>query len=97
MPIVGLNVMSVITLAVDTAMWGRLVDAGNTLTALGFATQLLFLLTVPILSLTVGTVAFVARAWGARQPERDDHVRQQRMQLTCIVSAIVAVLGNAGA
>ena len=97
MPIVGLNVMSVITLAVDTAMCGRLVDAEEALTALGFATQLVFLLLVAILGLTVGTVAFVARAWGARQTERVNHVLQQSIQLTYIVALIVAVLGNAGA
>lgn len=97
MPIVGLNVMSVITLAVDTAMCGRLVDAENALTALGFATQLVFLLMVAILGLTVGTVAFVARAWGAQETDRINHVLQQSVQLTYIVSIIVAVLGNAGA
>ena len=35
MPIVGLNVLSVITLAVDTAMCGRLVNAEDALTARG--------------------------------------------------------------
>ncbi len=97
MPIVGLNVMSVITLAVDTAMCGRLVDAEDALTALGFASQLMFLLMVAILGLTVGTVAFVARAWGAQETERVNHVLHQSIQLTYLVSIIVAVLGNAGA
>jgi putative MATE family efflux protein len=97
MPIVGLNVMSVLTLAVDTAMCGRLVNAEEALTALGFATQLTFLLMVAILGLTVGTVAFVARAWGAREVERVNHVLHQSIQLTYLVSAVVAVLGNAAA
>ena len=97
MPIVGLNVMSVITLAVDTAMCGRLVNAEEALTALGFASQLVFLLMVAILGLTVGTVAFVARAWGARETERVNHVLQQSVQLTYLVSIVVAVVGNAGA
>lgn len=97
MPIVGLNLMGVITLAVDTAMCGRLVNAEAALTALGFATQLMFLLMVAIIGLTVGTVAFVARAWGAQQIERVNHVLQQSTQLTYMLSIIVAVLGTAGA
>lgn len=97
MPIVGLNVLSVITLAVDTAMCGRLVDAEEALTALGFASQLVFLLMVAMLGLTVGTVAFIARAWGARETDRINHVLQQSIMLTYIVSLGVAVVGNLGA
>lgn len=97
MPIVGLNVLSVITLAVDTAMCGRLVDAEEALTALGFASQLVFLLMVAMLGLTVGTVAFIARAWGARETDRINHVLQQSIMLTYLVSAGVAVIGNLGA
>ena len=97
MPIVGLNLMGVITLAVDTAMCGRLVNAEAALTALGFATQLMFLLMVAIIGLTVGTVAFVARAWGGQQIDRVNHVLQQSTQLTYMLSAVVAVLGISGA
>jgi len=97
MPIVGLNLMSVITLAVDTAMCGRLTNAETALTALGFATQLIFLLMVAIIGLTVGTVAFVARAWGGRKVDRVNHVLQQSAQLTYILSAVVAAVGIAGA
>ena len=97
MPIVGLNVLSVITLAVDTAMCGRLVDAEEALTALGFASQLVFLLMVAMLGLTVGTVAFIARAWGARATDRINHVLQQSIMLTYMVSIGVAIVGNLGA
>jgi putative MATE family efflux protein len=97
MPIVGLNVLSVITLAVDTAMCGRLVDAQEALTALGFASQLIFLLMVAMLGLTVGTVAFIARAWGARETERINHVLHQSIMLTYLVSIGVAIVGNLGA
>ena len=97
MPIVGLNVLSVLTLAVDTAMCGRLVDAEQALTALGFAGQLIFLLMVAMLGLTVGTVAFIARAHGAGQPERINHVLHQSILLTYIVSIAVAVVGNLAA
>ncbi len=97
MPIVGLNLLSVLTLAVDTAMCGRLVDAEEALTALGFAGQLIFLLMVAMLGLTVGTVAFIARAHGARQSDRIKHVLHQSILLTYLVSIAVAILGNLGA
>lgn len=97
MPIVGLNVLSVITLAVDTAMCGRLIDAEQSLTALGFASQLIFLLMVAMLGLTVGTVAFISRAHGARQSDRINHVLHQSILLTYLVSIAVAVVGNLGA
>ena len=97
MPIVGLNVLSVITLAVDTAMCGRLVNAEEALTALGFASQLIFLLMVVMLGLTVGTVAFIARAHGAHETERVNHVLHQSIVLTYAVSLGVALVGNLGA
>jgi putative MATE family efflux protein len=97
MPIVGLNVLSVITLAVDTAMCGRLVDAEEALTALGFAGQLIFLLMVAMLGLTVGTVAFIARAHGAGKSDRVNHVLHQSILLTYVVSIAVAIVGNLGA
>jgi putative MATE family efflux protein len=97
MPIVGLNMLGVLTLAVDTAMCGRLVDAEQALTALGFASQLVFLLMVAMLGLTVGTVAFVARAHGAREIARINHVLHQSILLTYLVSIAVAIVGNLGA
>lgn len=97
LPIIGLNVLSVVTLAVDTAMCGRLVDAEAALTALGFASQLIFLLMVAMLGLTVGTVAFIARAYGAGDTERVNHVLHQSVLLTYLVSAAVAIVGNLGA
>ncbi|MGD8826566.1 MAG: MATE family efflux transporter, partial [Myxococcales bacterium] len=97
MPIVGLNLLSVLTLAVDTAMCGRLVDAEEALTALGFASQLIFLLMVAMLGLTVGTVAFIARAHGAGEPAHINHVLHQSILLTYLVSIAVAIVGNLGA
>jgi putative MATE family efflux protein len=87
----------VVTLAVDTAMCGRLVDAEEALTALGFAGQLIFLLMVAMLGLTVGTVAFIARAHGAGGTERINHVLHQSILLTYLVSIAVAIVGNMGA
>jgi putative MATE family efflux protein len=93
-PIIGLNVLNVLALAVDTAMCGRLPNAEEALTALGFATQLIFLLMVAMIGVTVGTVATVARAHGAGDAARVEHTLQQSTQLTVVLGLLVAVVGN---
>ena len=65
-PVIGLNTLNVLALAVDTAMCGRLPDADSALAALAFATQIVFLLMVAMIGLTVGAVATLARAHGAK-------------------------------
>jgi putative MATE family efflux protein len=94
-PIVGLNVLTVLALAVDTAMCGRLEDAEVALTGLGFATQILFLLTVGMIGLSVGTVASVARAYGAGQLDRVQHILGQATWLTVALGVFIALFGNA--
>ncbi len=93
-PIIGLNVLNVLALAVDTAMCGRLPEAEQALTALGFATQVIFLLMVAMIGLTVGTVALVARAFGAGMLDRVNHILHQSTLLTVLVSLVVALVGN---
>ena len=93
-PIIGLNVLQVLALAVDTAMVGRLDDAETALTGMGFAGQMVFLLMVAMIGLTVGTVAFIARAHGAGDSERVNHIFRQSTQLTVVLGIFVAVLGN---
>jgi multidrug resistance protein, MATE family len=93
-PIVGLNVLNVLALAVDTAMVGRTPAAEIALTGMGFATQLVFLLMVAMLGLTVGNVALVARAHGAGQHERVRHILGQSTQLTLVLGLLAATLGN---
>jgi len=94
LPIIGLNVLNVIALAVDTAMCGRLQDSERVLTALGFSTQVVFLLMVLMIGLTVGSVAFVARAHGAGHDERVNHVLHQSTQLTLLLGMFIAIAGN---
>ncbi len=65
LPVIGLNVLNVLSLAVDTAMCGRLPNAPDALAGLGFATQIVFLLLVAMMGLSMGTVAVVSRAHGA--------------------------------
>jgi putative MATE family efflux protein len=96
-PIIGINVLAVLMLAVDSALCGRLPNSEPVLTALGFSIQIIFLLMVAMLGLTVGTVATVARAYGGGDTERLNHVLVQGMQLTLIVSVIVAIIGAIGA
>ncbi len=93
-PIMGLNVLSVFTLAVDLAMCGRLDNADQVLAALSFATQVVFLAMVAMMGLTVGAVALVSRAYGARDPARVNHVLIQATQLTVLVGIGVAIAGN---
>ncbi len=93
-PIIGLNVLSVLSLAVDTAMCGRLDDAGVALEALGFATQVVFIVMVAMLGLVVGAVATVARAHGSGDDERCNHVLRQASLLTILMGVLVAVFGN---
>lgn len=93
-PIIGVNLLNVMALAIDTAMIGRLDGADALLAALGFATQVVFLLMVVMMGLTIGTVALVARAHGAGDPGRVNHVLLQSTMLTVLVSVLVAGAGN---
>jgi putative MATE family efflux protein len=93
-PIIGLNVLQVLAIAVDTAMIGRLEDSDTALTGMGYGGQLVFLLMVAMIGLTVGTVAFVARAHGAGERERVNHILHQSTQLTIVLGLTVAVVGN---
>lgn len=93
-PIIGLNVLNVLALVVDTAMCGRLPNADVVLAALSFAIQVLFLLMVAMMGLTVGTVAMVARAHGAGDRDRVEHVITQSTIMTVLLGLGVAVIGN---
>ncbi len=96
-PMIGLNVLQVLALAVDTAMCGRLEDAEQALSALGFSTQVVFLLMVAMIGLTTGNVALVARAYGSGDTSRVNHIFRQSTQLTLYLSAGVALAGNISA
>lgn len=94
LPIIGLNVLNVLSLAVDTAMCGRLPNAKSTLTALSFATQISWLLMVLMMGLTVGTVALVARSYGAQEHDKVNHILHQATMLTLLLGVFVAGFGN---
>jgi putative MATE family efflux protein len=92
-PIIGLNLLAVLMLAVDSALCGRLPRADVVLAALGFAIQIIFLLMVVMLGLIVGTVALVARAHGGKATGRVDELLVQSSQLTLLVGVVVGVAG----
>ncbi len=74
-------------------MCGQLANGEDALTALGFATQLIFLLLVAMMGLTVGTVALIARAHGGNDRERVTHLVRQSTMLTVIVGIVMGGLG----
>ncbi|MCA9672474.1 MAG: MATE family efflux transporter [Myxococcales bacterium] len=94
LPIVGLNTLSVLALTVDTAMCGRLPDAKDALTALGFSTQIVYIMIIVVTGLSIGAASLTARAHGAGQPERAERVLGQGIVLVVIVSVGVALVGN---
>jgi putative MATE family efflux protein len=93
-PLIGLNVLLVLALAIDTVMLGHHDSSTVALTALGYATQLIFLLMVAMIGLSVGTVALVARAHGASDGARVNHVLAQSTLLTVSLGIAVAIFGN---
>jgi putative MATE family efflux protein len=94
LPVIGLNLLNVLALVVDTAMLGRTENQEAALTGLGYGTQLLFLLFVAMIGLTVGTVVFIARSWGAGNRERADYVFSQSVQLCYGLGVVTAIGGN---
>jgi putative MATE family efflux protein len=96
-PVIGINVLNVLMLGVDSALCGRLPHpmSDHALEALGYALQVVFLLMVAMLGLIVGTIALVARAYGAGDQSRMQHVLIQSTQLTAVVGAFVGLAGAA--
>ncbi len=94
-PIIGLNILQVLALAVDTAMVGRSGNAQDALVGLGYASQLMFLLMMAMIGLTVGTVASMARAHGRGDHGGAQHIFHQSLQLTVLLGLAVAAIGNA--
>jgi len=96
-PLIGLNVLNVLMLAVDSALCGRLPNSEPVLAALGYAIQVIFLLMVAMLGLLVGTVALVARAYGGGDTQRLNHLLVQSTMLTAIVGVVVGAIGAVAA
>ena len=93
LPVIGLNLLNVTAVIVDAIMCGHLPNGEEALTALGFAGQISFLMVVIMMGITVGAVALVARAHGARARDRVQHLLQQSVQLTLILGVVAGALG----
>lgn len=91
MPIVGLNLLAMLMLTVDAAICGRLPNSQDALAALGYASQIILLMMVVTLGMIVGTVALVARAYGARALDRVNDLLVQSTQLMVIAGALLGV------
>lgn len=93
LPIIGINVLAVLMLAVDSALCGRLPNSERALEAIGYGVQVIFLLMTAMLGLMVGTVALVARAYGGKALDRVNELLIQSTQLTVLFGVVVGVLG----
>jgi putative MATE family efflux protein len=96
-PLVGLNLLNVLALAVDTAMVGSLASSESALAGLGFATQLAFLLLTAMMGVSVGAVTLISRAYGAGDEVRTRHLLAQARAVTVLIGVSVGVLGTLGA
>ncbi len=95
LPVVGLNVLNVLALVVDTWMCGWGPDGATSLEALGYAGQFAFLLLVAMFGVSVGSVALVARAFGAGDAERVRRLVVQSAELTVALGVVMSALGYA--
>ncbi len=93
-PVIGLNVLQVLSLVVDTAMIGRVPNHDAALPGMGYGGQVVMLLMVAMIGLTVGTVAMIARAHGAKDTEEVSSIFQQGLQLTVLLGVAIALVGN---
>jgi putative MATE family efflux protein len=79
---------------VDMFWIGRIPDLGAApVAAVGTSGQVLFLLFTVFMGLSAAASAMVARAVGASDYDRADHVATQALILTFVVSAVVVTLG----
>lgn len=97
LPAAGLQLLWVTALAVDTAMVARLSEAEAALAGLGYATQVVFLTTVPMTALCVATVARASRHLGAGDPGAARRVVSTASLALVAYSASLALLGGGGA
>jgi MATE family multidrug resistance protein len=89
LPMMGGSLFQVAMLIADGIMCGHIADHGRSLTALGFAVQIVFLLLVPSSALGIGAVALMSRAHGANDHERMQRVFTQAVQVAIALGVVV--------
>jgi putative MATE family efflux protein len=91
LPLMGTMLATVAVPVVDVLMCGHIPDHGMSLSALGFAVQLWFLLNVASDGIAVGTVAVVSRAYGAGDVERVNRLVARSAQLALLLGAVIGI------
>lgn len=92
LPIMGMSLLGVVTLLVDTMICGRLPDAEVALSALAFSLSLLLLIMVAMLGLSIGATSLIARANGAGDHDRINKLLLQSTLLTVVVGVTVGAV-----
>jgi putative MATE family efflux protein len=92
-PIVGANLLFMTMFVVDAIMCGRLPHGETALAAIGFGLQILWFFAQVMTGLTTGTVALVARAYGARDFHRLGNIIDQSTTLALAFGFALAAIG----
>lgn len=87
LPAVAENVLATATQMADMIMVGRL--GASAIAAVGLSNQPLFFIQGLFMGIGVGTTAIVARLYGASRKPEADHVAQQSLIFTFLLSAIL--------
>jgi putative MATE family efflux protein len=88
-PVMGSQVLLNLTGLVDRMMIGRLAEAGSAaipLAAVGYASQLFFLIHSTLIAVGLACVALMARAIGSGDPERARHTFAASIQVSALVT-----------
>ena len=92
-PVMASQVLLNLTGLVDRMMIGRLAESGSAavpLAAVGYASQLFFLIHSTLIAVGLACVALMARAIGSGDPERARHAFAASIQVSAIVTLIYA-------
>lgn len=92
-PVILANLFQTLTTTIDLLMVGRLEDPDVALAAVGFGAQMVFFTFTVMIAVTSGTIALVARAIGAKDPDQADHVLGQSLLMGILLSLPVALVG----
>lgn len=92
-PITVMNVLGVVTVAVDTALVGHLPDAGHALAAMAFAGDIVMVLTAAMIGLSVATAALMAGAWGQQDQDAVATLGGKTTQAALLLGLAVAAVG----
>ena len=90
-PVIIANLLEVLAGTIDLVMVGRLGVAD--IAALGNGVNLIFFTTTVMIGISAGTIALVARAFGAKNPREADHFLLQSLIAGVLLSIPVVLVG----